>query len=351
MPFNRPDLTTIRERIDADIRARMPDAAPELRRTLIGILAAAEAASVHGLYGYQAWIARQLLVDTAEAEMLDRHGSIWGVVRKAATAATGTITLTGLDGSVIPAGTLLQRADGAQFGSDTEVTIAAGTASAAITALEAGTAGNTPAAAQFSLISPVTGVDGTDTADAAGLTGGTDTEPDADYRGRIMDRIREAPHGGNANDYVTWALEVAGVTRAWCYPQELGPGTVTVRFVVDNDAAGPIPDAGQVAELQAYIDSVRPVTADVTVVAPIAVAIDPEIQLTPATAAVQAAVQTELADMLAREAEPGGTILLSHIREAISIAAGEADHVLISPAADVTHTTGEFAVLGTITWS
>jgi uncharacterized phage protein gp47/JayE len=54
--------------------------------------------------------------------------------------------------------------------------------------------------------------------------------------------------------------------------------------------------------------------------------------------------------MLLRDAEPGGTILISHIREAISIAAGEVDHVLSAPAANVTHASGQLATFGAITW-
>ena len=64
-----------------------------------------------------------------------------------------------------------------------------------------------------------------------------------------------------------------------------------------------------------------------------------------------AAIEAEIIDLLRREAVPGGTVLLSHLREAISIAAGEADHALTIPAANVTHATGELAVLGTITWA
>ncbi|MDX9862130.1 MAG: hypothetical protein RBS99_14555, partial [Rhodospirillales bacterium] len=63
------------------------------------------------------------------------------------------------------------------------------------------------------------------------------------------------------------------------------------------------------------------------------------------------AIEAEIRDLLRREAEPGGTILLSHIREAISIAAGEYDHALAAPAADLAHDTGEIAVFGGITWS
>jgi uncharacterized phage protein gp47/JayE len=65
---------------------------------------------------------------------------------------------------------------------------------------------------------------------------------------------------------------------------------------------------------------------------------------------VQAAVLAELQDLLLREATPGGTLLLSHIRAAISSAAGETDFVLTSPAANVTNTTGNMCTMGTITW-
>ena len=54
--------------------------------------------------------------------------------------------------------------------------------------------------------------------------------------------------------------------------------------------------------------------------------------------------------MLRRDAVSGGTILISQIREAISIAAGEDDYQVPRPAADVTHATGEIAVMGTVTW-
>jgi uncharacterized phage protein gp47/JayE len=156
--------------------------------------------------------------------------------------------------------------------------------------------------------------------------------------------------GGARSDYEAWALQVAGVTRAWVYPLENGPGTVVVRFVRDNDTSL-IPDSAEVAAVQAYIDDLRPVTANVTVEAPTASPLNMTIQLTPNTAAVRAAVTAELTDVLQREAAPGGTILLSHLREAISVAAGEVNNVLTTPTADVTHAAGEMPVLGTITWS
>ncbi len=350
MPFSRPDIQTLIDRLAGDIESRLPGTDARRRRSVLAALARAQAGAAHGLHGHLDWLARQLMPDTAETDHLERWASIWGVSRKPAAPAAGTVTFTGTDGSTIPAGTALARADGAEYTTDAAATIAAGVASVAVTATVPGAAGNAAAGTQLSLTAPVTGVQGQATVDAPGLAGGADTEDDASLRARLLARIREAPHGGNANDYVQWALEVPGVTRAWVYPQELGPGTVTVRFVADDDPAGPIPSQTLVDGVAAHIDALRPVTAAVTVVAPVDVPINPTIRLTPNDPAVQAAVQAELEDMLRREAVPGGTILLSHINEAISIAAGETDHALVSPTADVTHATGELAVLGTITW-
>lgn len=350
MPFQRPELATLISRAQADIESRLPGADARLRRTLLGVLARIHAGSVHALYGYLDWLAKQLMVDTAEVEHLERWASIWGVARKAAAQASGDVTFTGTDGVTIPAATVLARADGVEYATDADVTIAGGTATAAVTAAEGGADGNADAASSLSLVSPIAGVNSAATVAAGGLTGGTDTEADEDLRTRVLRRIQQPPHGGADFDYVAWALEVAGVTRAWVYPAELGLGTVTVRFMMDDTYADGIPQAADVTAVQDYIDALRPVTAALTVVAPVAVALDLTIALEPNTATVQAAVQAELEDLLQREAEPGATILLSHLREAISIAAGETDHDLVSPAADVTHSTGEIPVLGTITW-
>lgn len=351
MAFNRPTITDLIERQISDVESRLPGSDPRLRRTLLNALARAQSGSVHGLYGNLDWLAKQIIPDTAESGYLERHANWWGILRKAATSAVGNINLTGTDNSVIPAGAVWQRSDGIEFSVDTEVTITGGTASAAVTASVTGKDGNTAAGSTLSIVSPIAGVDSNATVDASGLSGGTDQETDDQLRDRLRERVQRTPTGGSKDDYILWALSVAGVTRAWCYEQELGIGTVTIRFMMDDTYSDGIPQAADVTAVQDYVDSVRPAgMKSFNAVAPAAVALDMTIQLSPNTSAVQAAVQTELDDLIRREAEPGGTILLSHIREAVSRATGEDDHVVVTPAADVTHTAGQIAVLGTITW-
>lgn len=349
MPFDRPSLSDLISRVSADIESRLDGADASQRRTLLGILAIVEAGAVHGLYGYLDWIAAQGMPDTADTEQLERWASIWGKQRKSASAAAGQVTFTGTDGNVIPSGTRVARSDGLEFSTSEDGTIEAGSAAVAVEAADTGTDYNTAAGAKLKLVTALAGVQSS--AVAGDIAGGADKESDADLRARLLTRIRQAPHGGADFDYTAWALEVPGVTRAWVYPLELGAGTVTVRIMTDGTTEDGIPAAETVDAVQAYLDAARPVTAEVYAVAPMAVPMDPAISISPNTAAVQAAIEAELADMLLREAEPGATILVSHLREAISIATGEADHVLISPAADVAHAVGEVATLGTITWS
>jgi uncharacterized phage protein gp47/JayE len=350
MAFARPTLQDLIARADADLAARLT--AAELPYSDRKVIARALAGAAHGLYGYLDWLARQIIADTAEAEHLERWAGIFGLTRKAAAQAKGNVTFTGTDGVVIPAGTALQRSDGQEYTTDAQGTIAAGAATAAVTAKTGGKASNAASGDKLTLVSPVTGINSEATVATGGLAGGLDAETDTALLARLLLRLKLGVPNGKDGDYVQWALEVAGVTRAWDTALYTGLGTVGVQFVVDNDAmdATIIPTAGKVTEVQAYIDARRPLPSAVTVTAPIAKALNLTIQLTPSTQVVKDAVTAEIKALLRRHAEPGGTVLLSKLREAISLAEGETDHVLVSPAANVAHAAGEIATLGAITW-
>ena len=344
--FDRPTLQVLADRIRGDILTRM-NADDVLRRSDAEVYARVEALAMHTLYGYVDWIKDQLFADTCSESMLERHATFWKVPRKVAAAATGNATFSTAIGATIPAGTLLRALDGVEYETTASATAVSASTVVAVEAVSAGAAGNRASGQNLLLVQPIDGVQ--TTVVCGDLSGGADVEAVSAWRARILAAMRKPPAGGTENDYVQWALEVPGVTRAWAYALEMGLGTVVVRFVRDDDVSL-IPDAGEVAAVQAYIDALRPITADVTVVAPTASPVNFTISITPDTAEVRAAVQAELEDLLLRESEPGGTLLLSHIREAVSLAAGETDSEVTVPAADVVKTTGQIATMGTITW-
>jgi len=351
MPFSRPTLTELIDRNQSDINSRLPGSDARLRRSILSVMSYINARAGNDLGAYMDFIAKQVIIDTAEAEFLKRWAAIWGVEEKAANKASGSLPVTGTNGSLIEAQTLMQRSDGVQFVVTADATITSGTATLALEAVEPGSNGNTESGSTLTFISTPPGVNSS-AALTSNLTGGTDIETEASLLARLLERIKSPPHGGNSEDYIQWALAVPGVTRAWVYPKEMGAGTVTVRFMMDNTYPDGIPESEDVELVQAYIEAVRPVTAEVYIAAPIAGELDFEIHLNlQDTPAIRDAVEAELRDMIRRDAEPGGTIYLSRINEAISVANGEFDHTLISPVANVTHATGHIAVFGDITWS
>jgi uncharacterized phage protein gp47/JayE len=321
---------------------------------MVDVLAAVWGGAVHSLYGFLDWVARQLFADTAERAFLLRIAALYGITPVPATFATGTATATGTDGETITEGSILRLDEVTSYSVDADVVIAGGTATLAITAVLAGAAANIPAGAALTFESPITGVNSTATVDAD-IDDGVDEEGTEEVRDRLLLRLREPPEGGADQDYEAWALAVAGVTRAWVYPNENGLGTVVVRFVLDGDETSIFPDAGEVAAVQTKLDAERPVTADVTAMAPVELAVPFEIAVVPDTVAVKAAVEAELADLLRREGAPGdvngrGTILLSKIRTAIGTAEGVTDYTLTVPAADVVPAVGELPTVGVVTW-
>ena len=349
MPFERPTLTTLIGRAISDIETRLDGSDARLRRSFENVIARVVAGAAHGLHGHLVFLSKQIFPDTAESKFLRRWAGIWGKPPKDPAKATGIVTATGIDTTVIAQGTAWTRADGVEFTSDAIATISGASITITVTATVSGADGNTDAATLLTLVTPITDIDADATVDGSGLVEGADAEIDAALLVRLLLRIQTPPSGGGPTDYVQWALDVAGVTRAWEFPAELGLGTVSIRFVVDAEA-DIIPVAGQVTQVQTYIDTKAPITAVVTVVAPIEVNLNASITTTPDTAAIRAAIDTELEAYLLREAAPGVTLLLSQINEAISLATGEVDHVLNSPAADVVHTTGQLPTLGTTVW-
>ena len=142
MPFPTPTLAQTEERLRADTQSRLPGTDPLLRRSFVGAFVRGIAGAVHLLFGYIGWIARQAFPDTAEDAELLRWAAIWGVTPVAATEATGTLSLTGTNGTVVPSGTVWRSGDDIDYETTAEVTIAAGVATADVDAVVAGAGGN-----------------------------------------------------------------------------------------------------------------------------------------------------------------------------------------------------------------
>lgn len=355
MPFTRPTLADLIARIRADLRGRLEIGDSLVRRAMVDVLSTVWAGAVHTLFGFLDFVARQLFADTADRDHLLRHAAMYGITPTPATFATGNVTATGTNGSAILAETILRLDAVTSYRVTTGQVIASGTATLPVVAILAGATANVPAGTEVTFESPIAGVASVATVAAGDIDGGNEEEGTEEVRDRLLLRLQEPPEGGADQDYEGWALAVAGVTRAWVFPVELGLGTVVVRFVRDGDVTI-FPDAGEVAAVQAALESERPVTAEVTALAPTELAVAFTIHLVPDNADTRTAVTAELIDLLSRVAEPGdgvgrGTVLLSQIRTTIGVASGVTDYTMTVPSADVVPATGQLTTVGAITWS
>ena len=359
MPFQRPSLSELIDRARQDINAKLPGADSRLRHSNLRVVGDTMAGLNHLTYGRLQWLATQVIPDTAESQYLERWANIFSIYRKTASRAGGRFRFIGANGTNIPAGTLLQTGDRIEYQTKNLAIIANGEALVEGEARDPGAQGNNLANVKLSMITAIPGIQSEVTL-AEDFVGGADEESDDDLRDRLLFFLRQRPHGGAAHDYVIWATEVPGVTRAWVYPLELGPGTVTVRFMMDEVRAtdGGIPQgtgspdySDDLKLVFDHVNFLRPVTAEFYVAAPIPMPVDVTIQyLRPNTAEVQAQAIAELKDMFLRLTEPAGILYRSWIWNAVSEAAGEDSHQIVAPAADVMPGIGHIPVLGTVTF-
>jgi uncharacterized phage protein gp47/JayE len=351
----------VRSLVRDAIRGSLPGADAIVPNSVLRVLSDAMGALCHLVLQYVDWLAQQLLPDTAETEWLDRHGEIWLVNadgttgRKLATLAQGSADFIGFGASVtVPTGTQLSYSTGVGYQTTADITTdPSGLPTAApIIALDPGSIGNLDSGTPLTLQTSVAGIASV-TVDT--LDGGTDDETDDELRARVLERIRKPPMGGDADDYVEWALAVPGVTRAWSFPQEMGIGTMTVRFMMDDLRAsnGGFPLPSDVDTVRTYLDTVRPVTVkDLFVESPIPFPVNVRVTwLNPDTVATHAAIEQSLLDAFAAKAIPGQTWYRAWTDEAIMAAAGVIAYDLNTAAVDaVMPSNGYMPVLGDITY-
>ena len=364
MPWVTPTLSQVRILVRDDITAAFSGAIT-IGNSVLRVMADAMSGLGHLTLRYVDWLARQFLPDTAESDWLDRHGDIWlvnadgSLGRKNATFAAGTVTMTGINGTLVASGTELQSSSGIGYETTEQITIGATATAVAVRAVDAGILGNLGVGETVEVTDIIGGVDSTTT--VIDIGGGVDEENDADLRARILFRIQQPPMGGDASDYVVWATAVAGVTRAWAAPLEMGIGTMTIRFMMDDFRvlSNGFPLASDILNVTNYIDSKRPVAIkDRWVLSPIPEPIDFIVtELDADTVSVRSAIEVSVRKMLREKAapahaingllQPAQTIYASWVSEAISNVQG-VNHFKLTMEDHEMPSNGHIGVLGTI---
>jgi uncharacterized phage protein gp47/JayE len=372
--FAIPSLKDLMQRSRAAFRANLKGTDAWLWPNNVYVSAKVMAGMVFEVFGFADYIQRQKFATTADGDNLDLHGAEVGQTRRPAGPSRGFVQITVADGSYsVDAGDIFRRSDLVEYRATAGGSIP-GPGTFSVEAIA-----NTDGKNTISEPGTPLEIDGlssnaiTAAVGAKGIGGGSDLEDDETFRGRILFRKRNPPHGGSAADYVLWASEVSGVSaaadgtpRVWVEPLYSGPGTVRVFFMMDDTYVDGIPQPADVLRVADHIESVRPAGAFVAVAAPNPRVVNVQIaNLVPDTTAVREAVVAELADCFRRRSRASGetipktnmpylatpaTFSLSWIWQAVANASGEKSHVITSPTADIVLIPGEIPVCGEVTF-
>lgn len=167
-------------------------------------------------------------------EFLNYHAWDRRMIRKAASEATGELTITGTVGLVIPKGSLfstasVNNAPSVDYETLEEATIPdSGSVTVEIKCTQDGIIGNTGVNTIIMVSSSLTGITAVTNQEA--VTGGTEEEDDESLRQRIeeYDHSQGDNYVGSAADYKRWATSVDGVGSATVVPAQDTSGLVTI---------------------------------------------------------------------------------------------------------------------------
>lgn len=322
--FDRPTLTTIYNRMKADLEQRFGNT-NWASRALALIIIAVFGGAIYLCYGFIRRLAKQLFFTTALDSYVKWHGRKYGLPRKNAEFAVGTVRFTGVDTTSIPQYTEVETADGVIFKTDVAAAISGTYVDVAITAAESGADSNVQTST-MSLVTSITDIDDDVSVISyyeleppfvtQGTNSGVNEETKAEHITRLLQRTQNPPGSGNIADYERWALEISGVGRAWGYDAEdwLGAGTAAV--VIASSELEVVASATK-TDVETYIATKKPIGASVSVEDPIPKDVELDISISPNTAAFQALINTALTNIFIVTSSPGGTVLKTDLDFAI----------------------------------
>lgn len=270
---------------------------------------------------------------------LDDHAKTRGMKRRAATAATGEITIKGKEGAVIPLGSLFVTTAINDEPSTEYLTTAAatipkgGSVTVGVVCATPGISGNAAAATIVHLGSKVDGI--TSVTNEKPLTGGTEEETDE----ALILRIREYDQSlgdsfvGSVADYKRWAESVDGAGTAEVIPAKDTSGLVTIVLL---DANGDPANEDLRNKVYNYIMSpddplnrLAPTGANLSVEAPVTVEISIKATVELADDATIESVKEAYLDLLLAylpEAMKEGQIKYSRVTSELSKTSGVSDY-------------------------
>ncbi len=196
--------------------------------------------------------------DTANDKNLEKIVGEVGLTRKNATKATGTVTITGTNGSKIVKGEMVA-SDNVNFLFLQDLKIENNSIDVLVECEKVGSVGNVPAGAIKYFPKTLSGLQSV--INKSAFTNGYDEETNDSLRERYYTKVRTPATSGNKNEYLNWAKSVVGVGDAKVFPEtnlsgEHQNGCVKVVIINSNKVGA---SADLINQVSTYIEENRPI--------------------------------------------------------------------------------------------
>jgi len=232
--------------IQTDLLNEMPNTYSKIKGTWLWEMFKAFSLKIHEFLQLLTSTSGKLNVDNLQGDELDAYVKQWtDLTRKKAQKATGYVEVKG--NGTIYAGTIVA-AGNVKYKVDSDVLIN-GTASVPITAVVAGTGGNTVENTVITMITSNANVKSIN--NPKPITGGTDEETDNALKERYHLRLSMPATSGNKAHYISWATECDGVGAAKATRDTTVKNKVNLYICGDN---GKVVNNSVVNLVQNYID-------------------------------------------------------------------------------------------------
>lgn len=239
-----------------------------------------------GLYGDQAKVNNDTYISTARPAALALHGADLGIPSQPATqAACPSVQIPCSSGHSVPVGMdLIYGPTGVLYTTTSAATSTGTSVTVSVQCQVAGQIGNIAYPDTLTVVTPPSGV-GTTAALLVSMADGSDAETTDSYRQRLLNRVQNAPAGGNQTDYPNFAFAAnPSVRSAFIRRFGRGLGTVDVYIttgttdidsaITNGVAVVRIPSGPVIASVQAYYDAHVPLTDCAVVYAPTEISVN-----------------------------------------------------------------------------
>lgn len=340
-------IKELKDRIYQDFISSFKNAITPLRASFFEQLSNTLSSAFQLIYIYLNNIQKDSFLTTCTGNrVLEYFAPLKNVTRKEATVSRGIIRFTGVDGSVIPSGTILTYNE-LEYITIEDATISSGFTDVSSTSVETGDLTNTLSNIDLFLSVPIAGIDNK-AISIQGFTAAIDEETIESLRTRVKQRFGTTTEIDNDNFYKALANEIPSVKAAFVSSIKNGVGTFGITILTKNGTG--IPIQTDIDELKQYfIDNAAiPSYVEAEYFIPTIVSQNFTLLTADNSPSNRANIEQSLRDYLYLFQIPGETFQFSGLSDFLQTIGARLNNP--DPTSDIVLAKNEVLDVGTITW-